>query len=468
MGAYGGDASNMTPLQARVMACLRGLRTDLDDVTGSLVDIASQIVALPFRRKEAASGPAKQPSFVAFSKEGMEWLLHLVRCHVSELQLFKSGSMQRCLESLHISIDIKYAWKQPGKGVPPWKKATSTALETIELVLPTMLANPTTSKPTTSINIWTSIVDIACSIAKGDYSSLNIPDSYDDIVTVEDDEQYDTTSLRRLRDTIMPHLGAPSIPDAVREKYFRGLFLASIIHPDNASDQNATHSNHRADLLDVPFGSVDDPEPSRREDLAYCCFAELVSCVAACPRSIAYNASSTFTTPYEPAANYGDAQGVDDIDHGSNKSEANGTNKRATDTTDTSYKVRLARAAAPFLLHRLAAPLKTYIADQPLRGRIPTPLSVMEEVLWTLSRMGELRCHARAFDGYEDRDGEGKWVQGRKSGGTQKEGTVAHVEILYPLLVKAVGVAGHKSSGDGKILAALQEVLGVVVAEGHG
>ena len=82
--------------------------------------------------------------------------------------------------------------------------------------------------------------------------------------------------------------------------------------------------------------------------------------------------------------------------------------------------------------------------------------------------MGELRCHARAFDGYEDRDGEGKWVQERKSGGTQKEGTVAHVEILYPLLVKAVGVAGHKSSGDGRILAALQDVLGIVVVKGNG
>nr|GFD61168.1 hypothetical protein [Tanacetum cinerariifolium] len=52
--------------------------------------------------------------------------------------------------------------------------------------------------------------------------------------------------------------------------------------------------------------------------------------------------------------------------------------------------VKLAQAAAPYLILRAALPLKTYIADHPLRGRMPAPDSQRKELLQVLAQLEQL------------------------------------------------------------------------------
>jgi len=409
--AYGGDVNSMTRLQTRVMEFLQALRTDLDDVPKRLTNVASDIVALPFKNHEVATSSTSRPAFVALSKAAMDWTSELVTKHVGEPQMVESRSVARALHSLCKPIEIKYAWKQPGRQPPPWKKATSTALGIIPPVLKTILDSNNAAESNTEI--WTEIISISSAMMSGDYSMLNIPDSYSDIVMVEEDEKFDLQSLTTLRDTIMPHLGSSSLPAKIRNTYTQSLFLASIIHTQDPSDLPTDPT--KTTITDVRFGRVEDPEPSRREDLAYFCFAELISLVSASPVQLPYHASTWVTEAYSPAAEYGNR------------------------TSDE--RRNLAKAAAPWLVQRFALTLKDYIADQPLRGALPTPISVVEEILWSLERMKELRCLEGAVEGFE--------------------GEKAHLRILYPLLINAVGVAGHRRSGDAGILRSLQGVLEV-------
>jgi len=408
---YGGDSSSMTRLQVRVMEFLQALRTDLDDVPRILVDIGSDIVALPFGSHGDAGPTSGKPSFVAFSKAAMDWISDLVTKHVAEPQMIASGSVARALHRLCEPIQMKYAWKQPGRQPPPWKKATSSALDIIPPVLKTVLNSGTVTDMTAEI--WIEIVKISSAVMAGDYSMLNVPSSYSDIIMVEEDEKFDLQSLTTLRDIITPHLGSSSLSVEMQNQYAHSLFLASIIHAQDPSDPPMELT--LTTITSIRLGKVEDVEPSRREDLAYFCFAELISLVSPSPVQIPYHASSWMTEAYTPATNYGDA--ISD------------------------EKNNMARAAAPWLIHRFALTLKDYIADQPLRGALPTPISVVEEILWSLERMRELRCLEGCLEGYR--------------------GGKAHLRILYPLLVQAVGVAGHRRSGDAGILSSLQGVLEV-------
>lgn len=108
----------------------------------------------------------------------------------------------------------------------------------------------------------------------------------------------------------------------------------------------------------------------------------------------------------------------------------------------------------PWLLARVAVVLKGYIADQPLRPGGLMPISLREEVVWVLQRVGELRC----VEGCFGEEGTGK--------GSNENDALAHLRTLHPLLVRAVGVAGHARYGNEEILRALMGVLDVFGKEG--
>lgn len=107
-------------------------------------------------------------------------------------------------------------------------------------------------------------------------------------------------------------------------------------------------------------------------------------------------------------------------------------------------QVRLSQAAAPHLVLRFALPLKAYIVDQPLRGSLPQPLSQVEELLFCLTEIEKLCSLSDAF------------AQASSANGRDCK---ADLGLLFPLVVKAVSVAGDKRYGNRKVLAMLERVL---------
>ncbi|KAI4748398.1 hypothetical protein E4T50_01269 [Aureobasidium sp. EXF-12298] len=381
--AYSSDVNNLTSLQQRVLEHLKALHGNIELVSSTLVNAASQLVALPL----ASHGkPKSNLTFVALSKASMDWMVDLVATDLSKPEMFQSGAVAKALEDLAIPMGLKYRLAQSGKAPVLWQKATSASLAIIEKTLAQMGDLKIETKMKT--RIWTAIVSIAHAVMHADIDEASPQPTSE---TVEKDEVFDCESMRRLKTMITPLLGSSDIPDAIRQKYMSSLFEASLIHAVERGDI-PQDSSPIGNLNTLRIGRVRDPEPSSREDMAYFCFRELVFLVG------------------------GFAQ----------------------------RQVRLSQTAASHLVLRFALPLKAYIVDQPLRGSLPQPLSQVEELLFCLTEVEKLCGLSDAFaqaDSFSGRDHK------------------AHLGLLFPLVVKAVGVAGNKRYGNKKVLTMLERVL---------
>jgi hypothetical protein len=384
--AYSSDVNNLTSLQQRVLEHLKALHGNIELVSSTLVNAASQLVALPF----ASHGKSKTNiTFVAVSKASMHWLVELIATDLSNPEMFHSGAVAKALEDLAIPMGLKYRWTQSGKAPALWQKATSTSLAIIEKTLAQM--RKLNIEKGMNTRIWTAMVNIAHAVMHADIDEASPQPMFE---TVEKDEVFDCESMRRLKTMITPTLGSLDVPDAIRRTYMSSLFEASLIHAVERGDI-PQEGNRLANLNKLRIGRVRDPEPSSREDMAYLCFRELVSLVGGFTES----------------------------------------------------QVRLSQAAASHVVLRFALPLKAYIVDQPLRGSLPQPLSQVEELLFCLTEIEKLCGLSDAF---------------AQMASASTKDHKAHLELLFPLVVKAVGVAGDKRYGNRKILAMLERVLVVI------
>lgn len=384
--AYGSDVNAPTTLQQRVLQHLRSLHGNVELVASVLVNAASELVALPFGTTRSLT-PKTTLTFVALSKASMEWLTELTTTALAKSDMFTSGAVAQSLESLVIPIKLKYRWKQSGKAPAPWQAATHAALAIIDKAL-RQLDDPNMTRET-RILFWKAIIDIAHAVIHADIEEASYKPTSE---ALQQDEDLDCQSMKKLREMMIPALDSADIPDTIRQTYARSLFDASLIHAAERGD--IPEQNLLSNLNTLRIGRVRDPEPSSREDIAYLCFAELIALVA--------------------------------------ESSENQTN--------------LAKAAFPYLVLRFALPLKAYILDQPLRGSLPQPLSQVEELLFCIDQMEKLRCDPNAFT-TTDNQGAGK--------------DKAHLDLLYSLVIKAVGVAGDQRYGNRKILGSIQQVLAV-------
>lgn len=393
-GGYGVDTSNPTPLQKRVLGCLKELRTDIDTVPSTLIKTASNLVTLPFEKEQNAKLKSSL-TFVALAKEAMDWLVVLVPSHLHQADIFTSGAVALSLESLAVPIQLKYEWKQNGKAPAPWQKATPVTLSIIEPTLAQMLKLDVGQEVKT--RVWAAIVSIAQAIMNADLSKASPAPT---IQAIESDESSDCSHLTKLRNMTIPAVGSATTSASIRSTYITSLLYASIIHTPERGDIPADPNSPLKSLSSIRLGRVSDPPPTLRETMAYLCLAELIA----------------LTTRSDPAV-------------------------------ISTESIELAKAAAPSLVLRLALPLKAYIADQPLRGSMPQPLSQKEELLFVLGAMRILRCEPAAA-GKDGEDGK------------------LHLRLLYPLVVKAVGVAGDRRHGNSEVLSALQGVLDVAGDDG--
>ncbi|KAG9983471.1 hypothetical protein KCU98_g6072, partial [Aureobasidium melanogenum] len=381
--AYSSDVNSLTMLQQKVLEHLRALHGNIELISSTLVNAASQLVSSPFTSHEK---PKTNLTFVALSKASMDWLVELIAKDLSRPDMFQSGAVAKALEDLAIPMGLKYRWTQPGRAPALWQKASSASLSIIDKTLFQMGELSVENEMKT--RIWTAIINIAHAVMHADVDEASPQPTFE---TVEKDEVFDCEIMRQLKAMITPTLGSADIPDATRQTYVSSLFNASLIHSVERGDvpQDVSQLDN---LYALRMGRVRDPEPSLREDMAYLCFTELVSLVG----------------------------------------------------NPSGGQVKLSQAATSCLVLRFALPLKAYIVDQPLRGSLPQPLSQVEELLFCLTEVEKLQGLSNTMD---EVDGAGK---------TEYQ---AHLQLLFPLVVKAVDVAGDKRYGNKKVLNLLERVL---------
>ncbi|KAF2484346.1 hypothetical protein BDY17DRAFT_249118 [Neohortaea acidophila] len=383
---YAVDTNKLTTVQGKAFDLLKAVRSDHPS---TLIVVAAKLTTLHHDAAEEAPH-SNGASFVAVASAAMEWLEGLVLSSVADEELYDSGVVVSVLENVNRMVGLKYLFTLEYKGVSIWRKASNLALALAGPVLQQVGAQGLDQA--VMIPILTEFIGIATGMV-----AANGLERIGDSTRIYEDETTDIESFNSLRAVLTPHLGGAEVPDRLRSTYCQALFDASIIHEPEPGEIPDTKTPPLQHVQRIRRGRVRRVPYVQRERMAYECLSELLKL-----------------------------------------------------SGQQSESKLLAKAAAPFLILRLAIPLRAYIADQPLRGRRPQPLSELEELLFCFTAIKELRCGEEVLGGAD-------------ASGMVMSRDRAHLRYLYPLLVKAVSTAGDRWSGADEVLTPLQNVLASVV-----
>jgi len=377
--AYSTDIDRMTPIQDSVLKSLALITTTNVMVIPKLAKSVCGFLTLSYEQQNNVAG--KKQTYVALSKAAMTLLEFFVIEHLKRPQLDAVSLVIRTCEALAIPIHLKYSWAPEGKAPSPWRKATTTALAILETATPFIQASKYDAP-----QFWEVVIKISDGIVAANCNACT------NRREIPDDQDFDVEAFSRIRKLIVPALGSSSVPDIVRRKYAESICKNSIIHEPHIDDLARPGQELLEGLQSQHIGRVNDLPPSPRSNLSYKLLDELFDLVA--------------------------------VHDGS------------------SERIKLAQAAAPYLILRTGLTLKAYIMDHPLRGRMPQPWSQKKEMYYVLRKLTDLDSEPKAIPAAPRISSENK----------------KHLHRLYPLVIKALKAAWR----DEEMTIALQEMLEAV------
>ncbi|KAI1452230.1 hypothetical protein F4805DRAFT_472627 [Annulohypoxylon moriforme] len=428
-GSYVADIDHVTPLQGQVLEVIKLLRTDLAGAPSAVISQTSEFISLAFLEEHAMSSQrnSQKRTYVAMSKASMSILQSLIVSHASDVNIYSDGAFLTALTALSKPIVLKYRFPIITKTEQPWRLSTTSALVILEATLP-QLHKLDISRSNLQ-DIWEMIVTIANGVISADC------DAPPDRVNIAEDQDFDISSFLKLRELIIPSLGGEVVADKTRKVFAENLFRMSIIHTPAPAESALIYGGDGDDIIGLSNlykprrGRTIDPPPAKREKMCYICIDELFALVSNHSEASTPHIMVQPPTPAFPPPN------------------AAATVANMPFESPHALHVRLARTAAPYLILRAALTLRAYIADQPLRGRMPQPLSQRKELSRMLERLVELRSEPEAIPDTANVESESR----------------KHLLRLYPLLVSASSVAG--TSGDEGVSKLLTKALEVVGSE---
>ena len=391
MSAYSTDVDSLTLVQAAILESLATIQTKNAEIALPIIEVLAHFLAAPFTDTFSQPRQSTGSTFIALCKSSMDLVELLIKRHIEEDLLITQVPLLLVLEHLERPIGLKYGWATQGRAPALWQKATSTSIGILRVLVPRLNKVPLDEK--ILHRYWEVIIQIIEDIAQADTQALAT--TVDE--NILDDEQFDIEALKTIHNIVIPSLGTSSIPDSIRRTYVCALFRNSLLHSLEKDDLPNFYETPLAGLYEVRFGRTYKPDPVPRFEMAYCCLEQLISLVSILDSS--------------------------------------------------PQRIKLAQAAAPLLILRASLPLKAYIADQPLRGRMPQPKSEREELLFILRRMREMKSEPRGIP-----DAQGAKSVHRK-----------HLLRLYPLISQAVGIVNN----DPIVLRELQSCL-AITGDGFG
>lgn len=467
-GSYASDIEYVTPLQGRILEVFKLVRTDIPGVPSAMISQVAEFVSLAFDKDRAAQQmtSSSKRTFIAMSKESMNILQYHVLSNASDADIYVSGAFAKALAALSKPIILKYDFPIVTKSEQPWKVATTSVLAVLESTLPQVKAAKISQ--TTVQDIWDVVVNISNGIITANYENAS------PMTDIAGDQDFDITSFRALRELIIPSLGSEAITDKTRRGYAEGLFRTSIIHAPAPAESEIVFGNSNSELQQAlgalckpRNGRTIDPAPTRRKEMSYVCLDELFDIVSAhdenaAPPEIVLQPP---TPRFPPGAGAGaSGEGTDtyldplkspvpDTTGGRDRNNKEHQNYGTDEANSThALHVRLARTAAPYLILRCALTLRAFVADQPLRGRMPQPLSQRRELERVLGCLIELRSEPEAI-----------MLGGGEESGGKKKATAKHMYGLYPLMVRAAVV--NINGGDERVVRLVARALEVVGGE---
>ena len=380
--AYSTDIDRITPVQGLVLETLKAIPTSTPQLIPELVGSIHGFVTLAYEQKDYY--PGKGQTNIALSKAAMDLLEICIIKHIERPDVNAINLVTEACSALAIPLHLKYKWQTEGKGPSPWRKATLTALAILDISVP--IIHTSEGGTDSQSPFWEAIVRIGDGIVAADC------DACASRTEVSKDQVFDVDAFKRFQKLVVPALGSTWTADVIRRKYAESIFKSSIIHEPHPDDLARPGQELLEGLRSTHIGRVQDLPPSPRSKLSYILLDELFDLVA--------------------------------VHDGSPE------------------RIRLAQAAAPYLILRSGLTLKAYIMDHPLRGRMPQPWSQKKEMLHLLRKLIELDSEPKAIPAAPGITSEHK----------------KHLHRLYPLVTKALKAAWR----DEEMTNALRDVLDTV------
>ncbi|KAE8352819.1 hypothetical protein BDV28DRAFT_119843 [Aspergillus coremiiformis] len=405
---YSPDIDRPSNLQSMVVECVKMICLDKEQSQAEILTCLADFVDSALTKWSPGSD-SRKPTYIAFSKCTVD----LVNWYVTEFgikrDIFGNGSLAAVLEHLANPIVQRYEW--PGKDREPtlWQNSATTSLNVLQVAIPYVEKQYKKSTQTDISRFWKCVVNIANGLvsARG-FQTVPMPGE-----TILADESFDIASFNRFKSLIIPALGASTIPDAIRRDFARALLGSSFVYLPQRLDLpgKSLEDDPLKGLYDLRPGRTFDPPPTSRIKMAYAVTDTLFELASA------------------PSTN---------------------------DSKQASAHVALARSISPYLILRCAVSLKAYIADQPLRGLMPQPTPARKVLLHLLVGMKRLRSEPSAVP--LPPMAMSRVGLSREPTPSSEQDHKRHLEWIYPLVVRAVQVAGRERD-DGKVLRALGNVL---------
>lgn len=405
-GGYVTDVENVTRLQSQVLSAVEMIRMDIKGVPSVMITNISRFAIFAYD-VDHSTKPSPRKTFVALSKASVKLLQKFILEHGKDKDIFASSAFTSALNAINAPISLKYEFPVVTKSDQPWRVATTSALTILDFTLPKL--NEFDLPKDNLQSIWAVVVKISNGILSADC------DAAPSNTNIASDEEFDIQSFKSLRDLIIPALGQAKIAEKTRKIFAENLFRTSIIHEPTSTDHEIINGGNEAGLsalYEPRSGRTLSVPAARRTKIAYVAFEELFSLVSLGDTTVEKTKSTT-------------------------KSAA-GSESNAT------LRNKLAATVAPLVILRCALTLRAYVADQPLRGKMPQPLSQKKELVWTLERLVDLKSINEAIPD----------LQGAKSESRK------HLLRLYPLLVRGLAVGG-----DEKVQRLLRNGLEVIGGE---
>lgn len=379
--AYSSDVDRVTPVQQGVLENMKLIPTNRSDILTQLVEWTAAVVKLPFRQEKLDHGQGS--TYVAAGKAAIE-LLRL-QIQNSAHTIASCQLVTTALDALVIPVQLKYNWQTQGKEPSVWRAATSAAIEILQTCMP---AAREYVRPEQEVQVfWDLIIKLVSGTLSADCKSCAKEE------LISEDETFDINSFLSIKSLIIPFIGSSHIDDDIRCRFAENVFEKSQIHEPNPDDLARPGQGLLEGLKYDHIGRTEDLPPTPRSNMSYVLLDELFSLV----------------------------------------SNHDGSAER----------VRLAQAAAPYVLLRCGLTLKAYAYDQPLRGRMPQPWSQKRELLHILKKLSELDLEPLALD-----DAPSVASPHKK-----------HLLKLYPLLMRALKAA-HRSEEVTKVISDVLEIVG--------
>lgn len=401
---YSPDVDRSSALQALVIDCIKTLCTEKEEsqpaILLCLADLSGSALT-----KWSPGNDSRKPGFVAFSKSTIDLIsLYLTDFGIKQ-DILSNDALASALERFGALILQKYMWEGKDREPYMWQQASTASLNVLQVAVPYVEKQYDSASAADIARFWRCVVDITHGIVSAHgFQTQQLSNA-----RILADEAFDIASFTRLKTLILPSLGASAIPDSVRQNFSLALFHSSFIYPPQRLDlpSNSIEKAPLQDFYRIRPGRTFDPPPTLRPNMAYTLIDTLFE-LAESPES---------------------------------------------DASQPGPRSLLACSISPYLLLRCAIPLKGYIADQPLRGLMPQPTPARKALLHLLLHMVQLQSEPSAIPDPPSI----KTVLSTDGASTERHHR-KHLEWMFPLIVKAIQVAG-KERDDGQVLQALGKVL---------